>query len=218
MGLLFSVRRRVAQAQWKEHERGRHHDDLQQGLTTCAEPAECEVCVEISEEQRGLKEQHARVPDGGGSAETRQQHLGEHGLHEKEERGGEEGRGDEGPEHRRGAGPGRCSIHRTHWTQVLPHQIPHLHRRTRCWSRKMDAKPERRYPTTVSAVPHPPLQETSARPSVPGVFKQSDFVIAAVLVGVVIALAGFRTTGVAGTYHDDGIYIATAKSLAEGHG
>ena len=56
----------------EEGRRRRHHDDMEQRLTTGAEPAEGDVGVEVSEEQRRLEEQHARVPDGGASAETRQ--------------------------------------------------------------------------------------------------------------------------------------------------
>ena len=43
------------------------------------------MCVQISEEQRRLEEQHAGGPDRGAAAETRQQHLGEHGLYEEEQ-------------------------------------------------------------------------------------------------------------------------------------
>ncbi len=48
------------------------------------------VCIGVAGKQCGLEEDHARVPDGGGAAEQRQDHLCEHGLDRKNEGGGDE--------------------------------------------------------------------------------------------------------------------------------
>lgn len=48
---------------------------------------------------------------------------------------------------------------------------------------------------------------------------QTDWLIAIGLVLIVSCLGAIRIApGVIGIYHDDGIYVATAKSIAEGHG
>jgi hypothetical protein len=88
-------RRRIAKAQGKQPE-GRSHDDDVECLAPGAEPTNGEVRVEVSKEQGCLEEQHAGAPDCGTSPETRQHHLREHGLHEKEQRGRYEGGRGEG--------------------------------------------------------------------------------------------------------------------------
>lgn len=58
---------------------------MQPDLPPDAEPARREVCAQIPEQECGLKEEDARVPDGRTSAESRQRKLREHGLDQKQQ-------------------------------------------------------------------------------------------------------------------------------------
>ena len=49
-------------------------------------PSARKMGVRITRDKHGLKKEHARVPDVGGSAEERQNHLRDHRLDEKEQR------------------------------------------------------------------------------------------------------------------------------------
>src|SRR5262249_35820308 len=72
------------------------HRDVQDELTSPAQKARQTVSVAVAEEEHGLKEHHAGVPDRRASAEERQERFGDDRLNEEEERGGEEdGRGEE---------------------------------------------------------------------------------------------------------------------------
>ncbi len=52
-----------------------------------------------------------------------------------------------------------------------------------------------------------------------GTLTPKDWSLALVLVALMVLLGSWQMiVGVSGVYHDDGIYVSTAKALAEGQG
>ncbi len=70
----------------QREERCRQKHDVQNSLVLEAEPPRGRVCVKVSGQQHALEEDHAGVPDRRRSTEERQHHLGDHRLHDEEQR------------------------------------------------------------------------------------------------------------------------------------
>lgn len=52
-----------------------------------AEPFACQMSIKVPRKQKRLKKEEARVPNGWRSTQVRQNHLGNHWLHQEQQRG-----------------------------------------------------------------------------------------------------------------------------------
>ena len=59
------------------------------------QPAYRQVSEQVRQQEHGLEEQHAGVPDGGAATQVRQRHLREHRLYNEQQRRRCEGRCNE---------------------------------------------------------------------------------------------------------------------------
>ena len=63
----------------------REESDVDDRLASGAQPTDARVGVGVAEEEQHLEEEHAGGPNRGRPAEPRQDHLGDHRLHQEEE-------------------------------------------------------------------------------------------------------------------------------------
>src|SRR5262249_16143728 len=72
----------------RQYQEGKEdHAQVHEHLAPNAQPAAEQMCVAVAGQEGGLEEDHAGVPDRRCAAEQRQNHLGDHGLHQKEQQG-----------------------------------------------------------------------------------------------------------------------------------
>ena len=84
-------RRRDGGKRRRKEEAGHQQErQVQGGLPARGQGRRHHVRVEIAQQQRGLEEHHAGVPDRGRPAQQRQQHAGGERLHEEEQSGTQE--------------------------------------------------------------------------------------------------------------------------------
>jgi hypothetical protein len=67
----------------EEQQRNHQNEEVQDGLSSHAEPTNGGMRVGITGEQGDLEEDHARIPDRRRATEPRQDHLREHRLHDE---------------------------------------------------------------------------------------------------------------------------------------